>query len=187
MLIVGLSGKAGTGKDYLATTYMKPLGFHPISMAWHMKLAVVGKGLASYDEVFKTKPPEVRRLLQEEGTERGRKVWGEDVWCNTTMAWIRLINEQWGVDRFVIPDIRFPNELAMVKSAGGHVWRLIAPVREASNGLSAQARQHESEIALDGYDFFDAYISNNPADVDKVGVRVAQLVSALLASRGIHD
>lgn len=180
MLIIGLSGKAGTGKDFLATTYLKPRGFYPISLAWHFKLALVGKGLATYEEVFKTKPPHVRKLLQTEGTENGRRVWGEDIWCNTTLAWMNLVNEQWGIDRFVIPDVRFPNEVGMIRRNGGYIWRLIAPVREAENGLSAEARLHESEVALDQFDLFDEFVYNDPRYASTVGEQIGTLVDPLL-------
>jgi hypothetical protein len=55
--IIGLAGKSGTGKDHIAKTYFQPLGFKSFSFAWHPKVFLVGKGLATHEEVFVTKPP----------------------------------------------------------------------------------------------------------------------------------
>jgi hypothetical protein len=162
MQLIGLSGHAGTGKDWIAQQLLVPQGFKPFSLAWHFKIWLVGRGLASYEDVFFTKPPAVRHLLQQVGTEEGRNVYGEDIWCHTAAAWLRLLEEQWGQRRIVIPDIRFPNEVAMIEDLGGKVLRLYAPTREASSPLTAQARQHISETALDQHRF--TYGINNEPD-----------------------
>ena len=108
--VIGLSGAAGSGKDYVAKTYfIDEYGFRNISLAWHFKIDCIAKGQADYDEVFNTKPPRVRRLLQILGTEQGRELWGENVWVNTVFSWMMLFHKDWGIDRFIIPDVRFPN------------------------------------------------------------------------------
>lgn len=162
--IIGLSGKAGTGKDYISQTVLRPMGYLQFSLAWHFKISVVGKSLATHEEVFVTKPPHVRRELQLEGTERGRYVYGEDIWCKTAAEWISILHETWGIHKFVIPDVRFPNEVNFIKNAGGKVLRIVAPEREAKNGLSAEDREHISEIALDNFslDEYDGLIYNDP-------------------------
>ena len=162
--VIGLSGHAGTGKDYIGTNYLKPLGFHQFSLAWHFKIGLVGKGIATYEEVFTTKPPHVRKALQEEGTEKGRMVFGDDIWCNTVYSWFRLLDESWGINKFYIPDVRFPNEVDFIKKMNGHVFRIVAPEREAKSGLTEAARQHISETALDHYNHedFDGIINNDP-------------------------
>ncbi|TFH49103.1 MAG: hypothetical protein E4H01_04970 [Lysobacterales bacterium] len=164
MNIVGISGKAGSGKDFLAKTVFAPAGFKSWSLAWHFKVWLAGQGQATYEEVFHTKPPHVRDLLQQEGTERGRNVYGENIWCDTAAMWITLLHEVWGADRFVIPDIRFPNEVAMVQRLGGKVIRLCAPERVATSSLLAEARAHPSETALDNYMDFDLIVFNDPGD-----------------------
>lgn len=173
MMLLGISGKAGTGKDYTARL-LRETGFRPWSLAWHFKVWIVGQGLATFDEVFVTKPPHVRHLLQQYGTEQGRMVYGDDIWCTTMLTWLQLLGEQWGVERIVVPDVRFPNEVQAIHRAGGKVMRLHAPERAASSGLSLVHRQHVSETALDTFDAFDAIVANDPG-ADLVGQLVATL------------
>ena len=173
--VIGLAGKAGSGKDYLARRVLRPVGFLPFSMAWHMKAFIVGTGRATLEEVFVTKPPSVRTLLQQEGTENGRLKYGEDVWCNTVVTWLGLFREHWGVDRIVIPDIRFPNEVAMVRNLGGKVVRVVAPSRSPAHKLSATQCVHASETALDNFTL-DASVNNEPGQDARL-----QLLNVVLA------
>lgn len=177
--VIGLSGEAGSGKDYIASHFLR--GFLPVSLADHFKITIAGRGLASYDEVFHTKPPAVRTLLQEEGTERGRNVYGEMVWCRTLEMFMTRIAERWGMTQFVVADIRFPNEVEWVQSIGGQVWRLQAPNRVQASPLSAAARAHISERALDRYTGFDAYLLNDYRDVFTIGAQVKELVRRMQA------
>jgi hypothetical protein len=160
--VIGISGKAGCGKDYIADHILQPLGYRKISLAWHFKVWLVGKGMATYEEVFVTKPPHVRKMLQLEGTEYGRIPFGEAVWCNTMQTWMQLLNDAWGIDKFVCPDIRFPNEVKFIQDLGGKCIRVQAPKRVAKSGLNAEARAHISEVALDDFDNFDGIVLNDP-------------------------
>jgi hypothetical protein len=48
----------------------------------------------------------------------------------------------------VIPDVRFSNELAAIRKAGGEVWRIIRP----GAGLSGEAAHHASEHGIEDGD-----------------------------------
>ena len=177
--IWGISGKAGSGKDYIYRTYFKPRRFKNISLAWHFKIGAVGKGIATYEEVFLTKPPHVRKYLQEEGTERGRMVYGENLWTDTAKAWIKLWNEEWGITDFIVPDVRFINEVNFIKEMGGVVFRIDAPNRSANSPLTPEQRLHKSETELDDYTGFDYVIKNDYGD-DPYGQ-----LSLIFADRGM--
>lgn len=175
--IIGISGRAGSGKDHIAKNILQPMGFYSFSLAWHFKVWLVGKGEATHEEVFVTKPPKVRKLLQLEGTERGRDIHGENIWCNTVLEWMNLLNESWGMNKYIIPDVRFSNECRLIKNMGGIILRINAPKREANSGLTEEARNHISETALDGKDnLFDAIINNDPEYQDTV---YSQIISAI--------
>lgn len=167
--IIGLSGGAGTGKDYLAEHYARPQGFQPIALADEIKVRVVASGRATWEEVFKTKPPHVRTLLQEEGTERGRNVYGENYWIDVLWARLLTARERWGMTRWVVTDVRFPNEVTAVQAIGGKVFRIVAPKRYQNNGMTEAARQHPSERALDGFVGFDGWVLNDPEYALTVG------------------
>jgi hypothetical protein len=158
--VIGLSGTAGSGKDYIAQNYfIKPRGFFDVSLSWHFKVSVVAKEEATYEEVFDTKPPEVRKLLQSLGTELGRNVFGEDIWVKHTFVWMALMNKNWGINKFIIPDIRYPNELTNIQNVGGVVYRVISDKRHRE--LETSTLQHSSEISLtDDMDIYDGIIYN---------------------------
>lgn len=168
--VIGISGHAGTGKDYFVNNVLRDEGYTVFSFAWHFKIWLVGKGFATYEEVFHTKPPHIRKLLQEEGTERGRMLFGEAVWLNTAHAWMKCLSEFNGFTQYVFADVRFPNEVEFITNLGGRVYRMHAPNREAVSSLSPEARQHISETALDTYNQFSGIIHN---DLD---VTIPQLV-----------
>lgn len=157
--VIGLSGAAGSGKDWIAKAYfVKDFGFHNVSLAWHFKIQCISHGDATYKEVFETKPPRVRRLLQVMGTEQGREVWGEDIWVNTMFAWMTLYHKDWGIDKFVIPDVRFPNELRAIQKLGGKVYRVTG---DRLGDLTEEAWSHASEQSLtDDMDLYDGFIPN---------------------------
>jgi hypothetical protein len=174
--VLGLSGKAGSGKDYIFEHFLRPVGYHRWALADHFKIWIVGKGEATHEEVFLTKPPEIRKLLQEEGTERGRNVYGESVWVNTAFAWFRLLNETWGINKFLISDIRFPNEVEAVQNAGGKVFRIHAPGRVVKNKLTPEQRLHISETALNDYTKFDDFIYNDFEFAETVSMQLQKLL-----------
>lgn len=165
MQIIGLSGGAGTGKDYIHESVLRPLGFWRVSFADHFKNWMVGQGLGTYEEIHITKPPHVRKLLQQEGTKL-REELGPDIWTNTLGVWMKHWNRTWGLDKFCITDVRFPNEVEFVQSMGGKVARILAPNRYADNGMDEASRSHLSERALDDYEGFDWVLLNDYEDYD---------------------
>ena len=162
MNLIGLSGKAGSGKNYLARQVLAPLGWLECALADEIKIRGVAVGAGTYEEMFHQKPPTVRTWLQQEGTERGRMVYGEDCWVDAMMARLTRVKETWGFDRFVVTDVRFPNEVKAIQDRGGWVFRIEAPERAAASPLSVASREHESEMALDDFADFDGWIYNDP-------------------------
>lgn len=174
--IIGLSGQAGSGKDYIFEHHLKPLGYHRWALADHFKIWIVGKEQATYDEVFKTKPAHIRKLLQVAGTEEGRDAFGENVWCKTTLAWMTHLSNTMGITKFCVTDVRFPNEVDFITKSGGKVFRIEAPERVKNSPLSPEARKHISETALDGYTAFSGQIFNDPKHSETVKQQIYTLL-----------
>lgn len=172
MRLIGLSGKAGTGKNFLAQQILAPLGFKECALADELKIRGVAVGAGTYDELFHTKPVHIREWLQQEGTECGRDVYGEDMWVNALMARLTRVEEVWGFSSFVVTDVRFPNEVEAIQERGGRVYRIEAPVRAAASPLTAQQKAHVSETALDDYFDFDGWILNDPIYAQTVNWQV---------------
>ena len=178
MEIIAISGKAGTGKDYISQHYLIPKGYVQFSFAWHFKVWMVATGEATYEEVFVTKPEHIRKKLQLRGTEEGRDVHGLNIWCQTALTWMRVLSENSGLKKFVIPDVRFENELRFVQENGGRVFRIHAPLRANNSSLTKEARQHISETALDHLTStdFDGIIQNDPEFKETVEYQVNRLL-----------
>ena len=77
-----------------------------------------------------------RKYLQRLGTEGGRHVLGEDIWVRTVTD--HLVSG----GRYVITDVRFPDEVEAVTKAGGILIRITRPGYGPVN-------DHVSEHALD--------------------------------------
>jgi hypothetical protein len=108
-------------------------------------------GHTDYDIVVNKKGPmSGREFLQYFGTEIGRKMY-PPIWINATIK--NILSEKSGLA--IITDIRFPDEIAAVKKAGGYVFRL---------NRSVEKDLHISENALDqdvyDWDNFDIVIDN---------------------------
>lgn len=107
---------------------------------WHLRAAVNAFGWEKVKDRF----PEARRFLQRLGTEGVRQHIGDDTWIT---LWIRKTVEViCGGGRVVVPDVRFPNELAIVHSmAGGQVWGVTRPDVEALPGGHVSERPLEPD------------------------------------------
>ena len=157
-MIIGLAGKAGSGKDEVAKILIDLYGYKRIAFADAIRDALyelnplVADRLRVTDLVdeygwdFAKKNPEVRRLLQIFGTEVGRKQFGEDVWVEKVIFDLDI------GDKVVITDVRFGNEHYAIKWNHGEVWRVERPNLEP-------VADHISEHALDGCEF-DRVIKN---------------------------
>lgn len=148
--VIGLCGEAGSGKDYIAQFLRKEYDYFPVAFAWNLKHIAIGKQLISYEDAFFNKTPEIRHILQQEGTEKHRDVYGADIWINSLYALMRTINSLNGINKFVISDVRFHNEIEWV-SRYGKVFYIDAPNRVNKSTLNSEARSHRSESELRTY------------------------------------
>lgn len=88
-----------------------------------------------------------RLLLQLLGTECGRQIIHPNIWVNSLFA-------DFAVDsKWIISDLRFPNEFDAIKERGGIIIRVNRKGFENTGN-------HESETALDNH-VFDYTIENN--------------------------
>ncbi len=161
-MIIGLSGYAQSGKNTVADILVDYHGFTQLAFADAIRefvyrinpmVACSPTGylqdlvnLKGWDEA--KQEPQVRRLLQYTGAA-GRDMIDEYLWVALTLSQIK--DPQDG--RYVITDVRFPNEAAALSSQGGQIWRIERPGVDAVN-------DHISETALDAW-VFDETILND--------------------------
>lgn len=144
--IIGLMGLAGAGKDTVRQILEEEHGYRGMAFADGIRamlaelLHMIGADQAyMHRRDLKEEPiPELqasyRQLAQMLGTEFGRAV-RDDFWVRVTAE--RLA--RWAPStRFVISDVRFPNEVTFIRGRGGVVWRIDRPDLEP-------VRQHQSE------------------------------------------
>lgn len=156
-MIVGLGYKAGSGKDTLADMLVERIGFTKIAFAEPLKEAA--KLLCGWDDrhVYGNLKEQVdpfwgfspRTFLQRLGTDAVRNNIADDFWVKATLRKMKDSTKT----KFVVTDVRFPNEANAIREAGGRLFRLDRECAGAGN--------HASETALDGYQLWDGVIDNN--------------------------
>lgn len=119
MHLIGITGRAGAGKDTVADSLVTRHGFTKISWADSLKAGMAAMGFpepANREDKEKLIPGfnfSWREAAQKLGTEWGRHL-DPDIWLKTTERRMRR-----ATDRFVIADVRFNNEADMVRRKGG--------------------------------------------------------------------
>jgi hypothetical protein len=158
--IIGLSGYARAGKDTVGGILVEDHDFTRISFADALKAVlydldpIIDDPSAYYIatlvenmgwEAAKQHTPIVRHYLQRLGSAVRGHV-GEDAWVRAALRHV----EPGG--RYVITDVRYPNEAEEIKRLGGVIWRVTRPGYGPAN-------EHISETALDDWNF-DGVVPN---------------------------
>lgn len=172
--LIGLTGKARSGKDTFAERLVKKQGYVRLAFADTLREALLAlnplvdlhgwrvRDVVEADGWEEAKAdPEVRALLQRLGTEAGRDVLGESVWVNALESRIAAADTP-----IVITDVRFPNEADMIRRRGGTIVRI---VRDNLAPIDVTNAQHASETAMDDY-FYDWLIAND-GDIEELHAR----------------
>lgn len=147
---IALSGLAGHGKSTLAGALVANHGFSRRALADALK-ENIGQlmkdltGQAAIDWVNQNKS-RLRVLLQEYGTST-RDLVGDSVWINKVLQHIQHLELYEGKYKFVVDDVRFPNEVATFERHGFFVVRVVRP---EAKGLAGAAALHSSEVSLNG-------------------------------------
>jgi hypothetical protein len=213
-MIIGIAGFQGSGKDTIADYLQNIYGFKRDSFAATLKDAV--SAVFGWDrELLEGRTTESRTwreqvdpwwaerlnmpnltpryVLQVWGTEVARKSFHDDTWIASLENKLRKTSND-----IVISDVRFPNEIAAIKRAGGIVirvtrgpepeWYNLAKIvnRGPDNNIEWRLSKnqletyeiHASETAWIGTEF-DAVIDNNSAGLDNLYVQVKRLVQDL--------
>lgn len=140
-MLYGISGFKGSGKDTIADFLVEKHGFVKVSFADKLKDACATifewdremlEGSTEESRKWREEVDEwwadrlgvedfsPRLALQWMGTEAGRNVFGANIWCAAMEKFI-LENPA----NYVIPDVRFANEVKMIKNMRGTMCRVI--------------------------------------------------------------
>lgn len=165
-LIALYSPVMGSGKSEVAKVLVEEYGFTLVKFAGCLKeMTRVFLGYIGFDpeEMVEGSLKEEpipgwgeltpRRLMQTLGTEWGRNHIHQDLWIKVAHDQIKSLRSR-GLP-VVVDDMRFPNELGLIKQMGGDAIKVIRP-----DITLLDSRSHESEAGLHAYDF-DFHLFND--------------------------
>ena len=144
--VIGLGYKARTGKDFAARAIADRVK--------DARIYAVSDAISAYCRVAKGMTVRDPELLQEIGYALRK---------DDPEIWVRCLYWKIEEDRplvALITGVRFVNEIAMIRSIGGSVWR-IDRVDEQGRPFEADDRpaDHPTETAMDGVKF-DSVLTN---------------------------
>lgn len=165
MTVIALAGYAGVGKDTVAEHLVGYCGYRRVAFADNVREALarldpylggrlrLSKALEEYSWDFLKRSdlygPEIRRLLQVMGTEVGRDLVGPSVWIDA------LLKTMVPGKRYVVTDVRFPNEIMALKKFDPNTWA----VKVTRPGFGP-VNQHISDAGLADF-YFDVILQND--------------------------
>lgn len=125
--LIGIAGKARSGKDTVANFIIAAVGGYRYSFADPIRQMLIPLGVDMSDPYWQARKEEIipalgcspRHLMQTLGTEWGREHVNPNLWL--TLAHQRLLFSGPGM---VISDIRFENEASWVRTLGGRIIHL---------------------------------------------------------------
>jgi hypothetical protein len=187
-MIIGLVGFIGSGKGTVGDILVRHHGYHQFAFADALKDAVASiflwpRGLLEGDSnasrAFRERVDpwwshkfgyEVtpRLILQKMGTEACRHGIADNIWIAALEKRIQ------GYKDVVISDVRFPNEIDFIRSAGGVIIRVKRGEDPTPEQLSTM---HVSETAWNSYE--PDRIIHNDKDLNGLKMCVSDLLTSL--------
>ena len=162
--LIGVTGKARSGKDTFARILVEDHGFKRMAFADPVKVAsaiIFGWPVEQvFDDSFKTFRSDywgltVREAFQRVGTEAIRGEFGEDHWIK---RWLLDYSKVKDVMSVVVADVRSEAEAEAIRSLGG----MIVHLHRDKAGLQGSEGQHSSEAGIT-FGERDINIDNNGA------------------------
>lgn len=166
-IIITLSGQAEAGKDSVALIIKEKLNKKTLILHYADYLKFIAK---QYFEWNGAKDEAGRTLLQHLGTDIIRTK-EPNFWVDTLMRFIYLFEHDY--DYFIIPDVRFKNEIEIFKEQGFGIKTIHVSRLNHNNSLDNSQKQHVSERDLDNYKFdiflqSESCVENLKREVDKI-------------------
>lgn len=149
-MIIGLTGKARSGKGEIASHLALCHKFHEDSFAAPIRRFMMDilniQSMNEYHALKEVPNPifggkTLREALQTCGTEWGRNMIYEEMWIESLKKRVSNSSKH---SNIVISDIRFNNEAQAVLDLGGKIVQVIRPSVSINYG-----RNHESEDVID--------------------------------------
>jgi len=149
-MIIGVSGKAESGKDFCANImqeYLENNGYKSIILHYGDYLKYICKMYFGWNG---EKDEEGRKILQHVGTDLIRAKY-PTYWVDSMLRTILILEDIY--DYFIIPDTRFPNEILVPIAAEFDIKTVLVTRPNHVNKLTEEQKNHLSETSLDGFSF----------------------------------
>lgn len=147
--IIGIMGKAGSGKSVVAEYLMGKFGYDRSRFSDTLKnmlRCVPGVTDDMIEGHLKEVPNMLlgghtpRKVMQTLGTEWGRELVSTNFWVD---CWSRTVVMNGCEDFVSVEDVRFPNELEAVRDLGGVIWQIKRPM-----STDILTSNHQSETMM---------------------------------------
>lgn len=181
MILVGITGRAGSGKDTVGDILREKYTFATVALARPIQKIVcnlLGYGPEKWadrewreaeNELYGCSP---RRMAQTLGTEWGRNAIKPTLWLD--LALHSLSDEDFEFVAFT--DVRFANEANYIRQAGGHVIHVHRADLDAAPTVH---RSHASEQGVGTPATQDFHV-NNFGTFEQLEEQVSQVVARIL-------
>jgi len=195
--IIGICGRKRHGKDTVGRILSAHHGFRTTAFGDQIKHIAMDLYGLTWDQCFGDGPAKEavdprwgwspREILQRLGTEVARSI-HPDTWVRYTLDGVRAAADGQGYRwrdeahhrfelytgpvphvRWAITDVRFPNEAALIRAAGGRVWKVVRP------NLVLPVDEHPSETSVDLVEA-DVVLVND-GTVDELTARIDVVMS----------
>jgi hypothetical protein len=162
MVVIGIAGKKGSGKDMVGDYLVREHGFLKIAFADPIK-EICKIAFSLKDQQLNEDAKEIvdtrfgispRQMMQKVGTDMFRAEFGQNFWVNRL---IETIASSEPCD-IVVTDVRFDNEMEAIRDMGGQVILLS---RHVGDGRHRLPDHHVSETGIEQMSGFDAHMENN--------------------------
>jgi len=161
-MIIGISGKIGSGKDVLGQYLRVKFNYKIVKFADKIKevsALLTGTDISMHatqqgkQTVLGQWGMTVREFQQRLGTEAMRNGLHKDCWVISTLANYKPCS------KWAITDVRFKNEANAILKEGGRLIRILRP-----NNPFPQSN-HQSETDLDEFKFTDTIVNDGNFDM----------------------
>ena len=171
MIVIAISGLAGSGKDTvgrLMADALKANGKRVLITHFADLLKYILREFFEWDG---EKDERGRFLLQNVGTEIVKRQF-PNYWADFIVGILKMFGSRW--DYVIIPDLRFPDELSRLREAGFCVVHVEVFRPKLKSKLSNDARAHVSEMAMNGV--IPDFRINNYGNIFQLKQTVVRLV-----------
>lgn len=136
-------------KDGLISTINEKMPLILEDLSKHYKLSI--------EDLFNIKPPIMRNLMQQVGTEIYRAI-DDEYWTKQYKIMIEGMKKDIVI---ITDDVRFQNEFDVVKELGGNIYRIIA------NNKPEVKDSHQSEVEQESFNCAGIISASSKEDLER--------------------